>query len=165
MKHTSMLEFDRARLISRVSSHFDGSAAAVAACWPTDNAPNRSTVLRWLKGNSLPQSSDTILALAGALDLDPFALWRIKPELFEKVCARVEKAARSRRSSQLMPALSFVESFVGTTANWPPDFAEKYFERPWSVAQFQHKADSHRNFYAGILLRPLMPANNDRDQV
>ena len=165
MQHVVMLKFDRERLISRVQSRFNGNAAAVPAHWPNDDVPNRSTVSRWLNGRSLPQSSDTVLALAAALDLDPFALWRVTPELFARVCARVVTASRSKRWSQLTPALSFVESFVGPTVNWPPEFVEQYFQRPWSVAQFRHTAESKRNFYAGILIRSLLPTCEDLDQV
>jgi hypothetical protein len=165
MQHVIMLEFDTDRLVSRVKHRFGGNAAAVTDCWPSDDVPNRSTVSRWLNGTSLPQSANTLLSLAAALDLDPFTLWRAKPELFARVIARIVTAARSKRWSQLTPALSFVESFVGPTSNWPPDFIERYFERSWSVARFQHNADSRRNFYAGMIIRSLLPTNIDRDQV
>ena len=40
------------------------------------NKPNRSTVLRWFRGNTLPRSQENLLSLAAVLDLDPFSLWQ-----------------------------------------------------------------------------------------
>ena len=158
-----MLEFDTERLESRIKHRFGGSAATVSDFWPGDDAPHRSTVSRWLNGNTLPQSPDTLLALAGALDLDPLTLWKFKDENFAKLCSRIVKAARNNTWSSILPALSFIGAFVGPSPDWPPDI-EVYYGRPWTTRRFQHRADSARNFYAGVEIWPAQ-RDEDRDQV
>ena len=154
MQHCgAMLDLRRELISRKVAEAFGGSPAAVAASWPIDPVPHRSTVLRWLTAGTFPRSARQFLALAGALDVDPFSLWSFRASTFDLLCARIIGVARQRRWSRLHPALSFVDRFLGPTAQWPPvDIAEDYFERPWHIADFEHPARINRNYYGRILI-------------
>ena len=149
-----MLELRQDLIISRLRGS-GRSIAAIAASWPNEAAPHRSTLLRWLKSPVLPRSARQLLGLAGALDLDPFALWAFAPDTFDILCARVIRASRSRRWAMLHPALSFLADFIGPVDTWPhPEIAEEYYHRSWCTADFEHTAGRQRNFYAALAIRP-----------
>lgn len=149
-----MLELRRDLIISRVKGS-GRSIAAIAASWPNEAAPHRSTLLRWLKGSVLPRSARELLGLAGALDLDPFVLWTFAPDKFDILCARVVRASRTHRWTMLHPALSFLADFIGPVDEWPPSaIAEEYYGRPWCTADFRHAAGRQRNYYAALAIGP-----------
>lgn len=154
---------DQAQGIER----FGGSFSAIAAAWLTDPAPHRSTVLRWLRSGTYPKSAQQLLALAGALDVDPFSLWIFRLEAFDVLRARISRLARRRRGwSRLHAALSFLEHFIGSTAEWPPiDIADQYFGRPWWLAEFEHTARARRNYYTRALIESSEPAGFEDPQV
>lgn len=86
-------------------------------------------------------------------DVDPFGLWTFRISAFDVLCARIIGVARQRRWSRLHPAPSFLDRFVGPTAQWPPvEIAEDYFGRPWRIAEFEHPARVDRNHYGHILI-------------
>jgi hypothetical protein len=157
-----MLLLDRRALSEHVALRFDGNVASIANRWPTDDAPHRSTILRWLSGQTLPRSAEQLLCFAGALDLDPFALWEFPGNRFGTLCARIIEIALRNRWQDLLPALSFVREFLGPTANWPnAAVAERYFGRPWTFEDFEHPADSRRGYFATVRIVPeqTQPAN------
>jgi len=149
-----------------VAETFRGSIAQLAAAWPVAPAPHRSTVLRWLKEGTLPRSAKDFLALAGALDVDPFALWSLRVESFDLLCSRILRVSRARRWSQLHLALSFLDSFIGPLAEWPPTHvAEEYYHRLWRTVEFEHPAQDRQNYYAAIGLEPGPTASFAEPQV
>ncbi len=154
MQHfRAMLDLRRELITRKVAEAFGGSVAALAASWPVDPVPHRSTVLRWLTAGTFPKSARQFLALAGAIDVDPFSLWTFRISAFDVLCARIIRVARQRRWSRLHPALSFLDRFIGPTAQWPPvEIAEDYFGRPWCIAEFEHPAQIDRNYYGHILI-------------
>lgn len=151
----AMLDLRRELITHKVTEAFGGSPAALAASWPIDPVPHRSTVLRWLTAGTFPRSARQFLALAGAIDVDPLSLWTFRISAFDVLCARILGVARHRRWSRLHPALSFLDRFIGPTAQWPPvEIAEDYFGRSWRIAEFEHPAHSDRNYYGHILIEP-----------
>ena len=88
---------------------FGGSISRLAAALPLDEPPDRSTVTRWLSsdGRHFPRDEERILALAGALDVDPTALWTFDAENFPTLWPKIVRAARTGRWSGLLKALAF----------------------------------------------------------
>jgi hypothetical protein len=159
-----MLNFDNDRLRTRIAELYGGNAKAVVDAWPQGFAPpDGSTVTRWIKGTP-PRTVERLLGLAATLDLDPFALWRIESKWTAAVYARVLVAVRTRRWSKLHPALSFLDGFVGPTANWPPrEIAPRFFGRPWAVSEFRHQATERRNYFASVRIEPKdVDSHSDR---
>ena len=150
-----MLEL-RLDLIEKcVTENFRGSIAQLAESWPVEPAPHRSTVLRWLKMGALPRSAKDFLALAGALDVDPFALWSLRVEIFDLLCSRILRVSRERRWSQLHVTLAFLDPFIGPLAEWPPSHvAEEYYHRSWRTFDFEYPAQDRQNYYAAIGIEP-----------
>jgi len=136
-----------------------GGTSGVLARWPREEAPHRGTLLRWLNGDRLPQSSNQLLALSGALDVDPCALWELESRTVDKAMALLTVALRERRWHKLYPALSFVSHFSGPVLEWPPaNIARDYFHRDWCCADFRHTAEpSNRNTFKQILLHSAHP--------
>lgn len=94
---------------------------------------HRSTLSRWFSAKApvLPGSSDQVLALAKALDVDPILLFRVDPERYPRLCARIVRAIHSGDWNQAHPALQFARSLLVPSATWPPpDFATPT-RRPW----------------------------------
>ena len=159
-----MLTFDLERVRQRMDQRFDGSPAAVSRAWPTDPPPDRSTVGRWLSAETMPQSSEMVLGLAGALDLDPTALWSVPPELFRSLAQRLGRSAVAGQTSKLAPA-TFLLDFIQPRITWPPTIAERYYHREWFLCTFNHPAAESRNYYAKIVITCLMPDSDaDFDQ-
>jgi hypothetical protein len=129
--------------------------AAVSRAWPVGEPPHRSTILRWLRRDTLPRSGSELLAFSGALDLDPFALWGVAPATFPALCARLVKASRTGAWGKISPALSFLSPFVGPTPAWPPEaVARDYFHRDWEIKNFRHSAREKRNYFASLAIEP-----------
>lgn len=145
-----MLSLRRELIEKRVHERFGGSSARIAEAWP-GNPPNRSTLHRWLRGDTMPRSSRQLLGLAGALDVDPFSLWSFDAANFESLCARVAAIARWG-SWPLLHSLAFVADFIGPLEPWPPaSIATNYYERPWFIRDVQHPARI-RNYYAALAI-------------
>lgn len=140
------LKLDREALVRRQKELYK-SVAAVAEKWPgMEECPHRSTLLRWFRGVTLPQSKNEVLSLAGALDLDPWALWAITPELFEIACERVLSVLRGGQWHAWKPAYRFAQDFVRSALHWPPEpIAKKFFGRPWHKVFRSYAAEEHRD--------------------
>jgi hypothetical protein len=150
-----VLTLDCDAVMARIDHKFSGNLAAVSRSWPVADPPHRSTILRWLRRETLPRSAHELLGFAGALDLDPFALWGVSPTTFPALCARLVKASRARSWADLLPALSFLAPFVGPTPEWPPvNVAKDYFHRNWSIHDFRHPAREKRNYFAPLSIEP-----------
>lgn len=144
-------------LLARVvQDRFDGTAAAVARRWPKKPVPHRSTISRWLRGATLPQTERAFLSFAGALDLDPFALWDLSGGQFPRVCARIWKLLHMRKWPAFDSNLSFLTNFVACVPDWPPSrISLEYFSRDWSTVSFSHQASVRNGYYAALVIRPL----------
>ena len=152
-----MLTLRRDLIEECITTTFGGSIAQLATSWPIEPAPHRSTVLRWLKQGILPRSAKDFLGLAGALDVDPFALWSLPVGNFDLLCSRLPQIARARRWFQLYSGLSFLDVCMGPLAVWPPPhMAEEYFHRPWRTVEIEHPAQDRKNYYATIGLEPAL---------
>jgi hypothetical protein len=146
-----MLSLDVRGIRARVDLIFKGNIAAVALRWPTPNAPDRATLGRWLLRQSLPRTDNQVLSLAGALNLDPFALWSLTPSTFPALCARLVTAFRVGKWERLTPALTFIKPFIEPTSEWPPaEIANTYFDRRWRTVDFEHSAKEHVDYFAAI---------------
>ena len=162
----NMLTLDNKAIITRIDDRFGGNLAAVSRSWPAGDPPHRSTIMRWLRQETLPRSAHDLLAFCGALDLDPFALWRVSPATFPALCARLIKASRAGSWTGLLPALSFLEPFVGPTPEWPPmNLARQYFHRDWSIHEFCHSAGGMRNYFAAISIDTQASQHRHEDRV
>ena len=136
-----------------------GGVSALLANWPSEVAPNRTTVSRWLGGITVPQSSHQLLSLAAAMDVDPFALWSPEPEQFAQIVTLVVRALRQKKWGRLYPALSFIEHFNGPVREWPPvSLAVQYYRRSWFTHDFEHHINnSSISRYATVVLQARPP--------
>jgi hypothetical protein len=159
-----VLTIDVDALQRRLQRKFSGNISAVAVAWPYDfQAPHRSTILRWFKGQTLPRTEQHLLCLAAALDLDPLALWHLVPERFPVLCARVLEAVASDDWGHLMYGLSFLARFVLPSRNWPPNvLARKYYGKKWVLAEFSYDAIDHRSYFEPLLVESLAPIQGDQ---
>jgi hypothetical protein len=134
----------------------------VAHRWPVSPEPHRSTITRWLNRKTLPHRSEQLLAFAGALDLDPVALWRVGPGSFLALRGRVAAAMRTQRWSSLDPSLAFLAELFEPSAEWPPArVARRFFHRAWTVRSFEHDGRFSNRFVAIV----LSPQHDALDQV
>ena len=162
-----MLAFDCEAMRARITGRFGGNLAAVARAWPRGLVPpNRSTILRWVRGETLPRGRDDLLGLAGALDLDPFALWRINATTFTTLCERMFAASLTGSWPRLLPALSFLDGFVRSSRDWPAaPFARRYFGRDWVAADHRHASPDGQDYFKAFALEPGAPPDAGVDQV
>ena len=162
-----MLALDVHGIRTRVDLAFKGSIAAVASHWPTPDAPDRATLSRWLLLQSLPRTESQVLSLAGALDLDPFALWSLTPSTLPALSARLVTAFRKGKWGRLTPALSLIRPFIEPTSEWPPaQIASTYFRRRWFTADFEHSAKKNVDYFAAISIElPRQKEQCGQDQV
>lgn len=153
---TDVLALDYQALRQRVDDRFAGNLAAVVRAWPRGQvAPNRSTILRWLRGETFPRCRSDLLAFAGALDCDPFGLWQINTATFAALRLRVIAAVAADSWTRLMPALTFVEDFVRYAEPWPPaGIARRYFGRDWTSADHSLPPSEGRDGFLTFRLHP-----------
>lgn len=154
MQHVgeSMLSLDSARLRQYVQSRF-GSIARLQTRWPPSGpAPNRSTLTRWLNGQTFPRTSEDLLIFSGVLDIDPFGLWSFDPQGYKTLFRRSRKALMRNDWSNLLPTLAFIERFFD---RWPPDIAERYFSREWILHDISYPAKPLRSEYIAFEIRPF----------
>jgi hypothetical protein len=129
-----------------------------------DDHPDRATLYRWMRGQSLPKNSEVFLRLAGLLDVDPFALIAVPAgdvlAAAEDVLRIVQKAATAP------PWLHFVHDFFGRQRSWPPDgVASAYFGHPWCIQEFSHDPSVRSNYYATAVLGGLLSPPDGRPQI
>jgi len=150
------LMLDTEVIRSLIDRRFGGSIARLAASLSLEPSPDRSTVARWLssEGKHFPRDEERILALAGALDLDPTALWTFDEENFPTVWPRIVQASRTGRWNGLLKALAFLQLFTEPADEWPAQaLARRYYDRPWNVVEFVHDPRREANFYQGLIIR------------
>jgi hypothetical protein len=147
-----------ARRIRRlVEELYHGSIARLALALPLARPPDRSTVNRWITsgGRHFPSSEERVLALAGALDVDPVALWSFDPENFGVLWPKIVRAAQRDRWAGLLKPLSFLRHYAAEHDEWPPqEIAQRYHGRRFTVFEFEHDPRRRANFYQRILLAP-----------
>lgn len=133
------MEIDHEFIRARVAERFDGNGAKLAASLGL----HRSTVSRWLSSSAKvsPRDGDAALALAAALDVDPFLLWRVRDESYPAVCARVRGARWRNEWGGDPPALSVLARFFGPDARdaWPPAAVAAPYGRAWTVRSIAHR--------------------------
>jgi hypothetical protein len=117
-----------------------GSGAGIVRGWPTEDAPSRSAVWRWMNSesaNGIPPNQ--VLAFAGALDVDPFALFEFTPDLYAKLCSEIaRRIAFAKSIGLLFKQFAWAHDVIAPDETWPPeDLASRYFNR-WTVHDFRH---------------------------
>lgn len=159
--------FDIEAVQRRFERLFANSDAQLIEHWPAEKLPDRTSIWRWHSGKPL-KTKENLLSFAGALDLDPFALWTMTDDEFHALCSKVVQALREGKwSSNVHPSLKYVKEFIGPTNEWPPeDIARRYYRRTWKTKPFQHTPASDRpNYFAKIALTAGPPPGGDLNQV
>lgn len=142
-----------------------GGINAVQTKWrelrPTVKEPSDSTFFRWMNGEQLPKNSETLMALASVLDVDPIALLVVEKGETHTVLDDLLEIVQNR---EFIPSpLSFVKPFLQRQKIWPPPiFAKQHYKRPWEEQPFNHDPAIRSNFYQVISLRG---ENSSRAQV
>ncbi|HEX9294842.1 MAG TPA: hypothetical protein VF881_03380 [Polyangiaceae bacterium] len=152
-----MLRLHGACIRDAIDERYGGSISRLAAALSLEPRPDRSTVTRWISsdGSHFPRDEERILALAGALDVDPTALWTFDTDTFPVLWPKITRAARTGKWSGLLTPLSFLRHFAEPADEWPPQpVANRFFEREWVVHELVHDPRNGANFYQNILLRP-----------
>jgi hypothetical protein len=152
-----MLRLDGPRIRGAIDERYGGSISRLASALTLEPPPDRSTVTRWLTsdGSHFPRNEERILALAGALDIDPTALWTFDTESFPVLWPKIVRAARSGKWSGLLNSLSFLRHFADATEQWPPQaVASRFFDRPWTQHDLVHDPAHGANYYRNVILRP-----------
>jgi len=120
--------------------------------WPLPEAPDRTTVWRWLKPETqVPLGS--VLPLAGTFDLDPFALFEIRRDAYAALCRALVRTLGGVRRNPLKRDLQWAAPLVTPNKDWPPkEISRQYFSRSWFVREFFHSAADAQNFFQKVLL-------------
>lgn len=128
-----------------------GGYDALARSWPSScRVPDSTTVWRWLSGKS-HLSSSNILPLAGALDLDPFALFDVTPTAFSALCQLFSRNIGGSHRGGLASDLRWMPELIAPRAEWPPQsMADQFFRRPWQVRSFRHTGKGNQNFFQNV---------------
>src|SRR5215470_1763903 len=156
-----MLKLHGEYIRGAIDALYGGSISRLAAALSLEPRPDRSTVTRWLSsdGSHFPRDEERILALAGALDVDPTALWTFDTQSFPVLWPKITRAARTGKWSGLLTPLSFLRHFIEPADAWPSEpTAERFFDRPWNVQEFVHDPHKGVNFFQNLLLRSQAPA-------
>jgi hypothetical protein len=143
-----------------IDDKYGGSISRLAAALSLEPPPDRSTVTRWLSsdGSHFPRDEERILALAGALDVDPTALWTFDADTFPVLWPKITRAARTGKWSGLLTPLSFLRHFAEPADEWPSEpIAQRFFDRGWVVQEFSHDPRNGANFYQNVVLRTHAP--------
>lgn len=148
------MDLDHAVLLRRTLTRY-GGVAAIARRWPWGQPPHRSTILRWLRGQTYPRDSDALLALAAAIDVDPLGIWRVDLPQFGRLCELLSRALITNSWEDLLPGLSFLPDFVLPSRSWPPQrIARMYFKRDWHVVDVAFGGDTARSVFTAFALVP-----------
>jgi hypothetical protein len=142
---------------SLIEQRFGGSISRLAEALSLDPPPNRSTVARWLSsdGRLFPRDQDRILALAGALDVDPLALWTFDEENYPTLWPKIIRASQTGHWSGLLKPLAFLQSFMESEDEWPAQsLARRYFDRSWYHQEVQHDPLIQANYYQNLIIQP-----------
>jgi hypothetical protein len=127
--------------------------AGFSLTWPLPTrAPDRTTLWRWLNGRSQVPPA-LVLALAGAFELDPCALFEITPKAYAALCRALVRNIGTNHAYPLTQDLQWLASFVVPSEHWPcNDISSQYFKRSWTVQSFRHTAKNARNFFQKLLV-------------
>ena len=82
-----------------IDAKYGGSISRLAAALSLEPPPDRSTVTRWLSsdGSHFPRDEERIFALAGALDIDPTALWTFDADTFHVLWPKIYACSARRQ--------------------------------------------------------------------
>lgn len=130
--------------------------------WPIESEPvNRSTIFRWLQGGKAPRP-ELFYALAGTLDVDPFALLNPAPATtFSSICQAVGDTLWSRGQPKGLKKWLFLSDLAEGGREWPSrDLASTYFKRQWCCREFAHDPAHRANYYARFRIEARAPAGD-----
>jgi len=110
------------------------------------------TVWRWITGRtSLPIGE--ILPLAGALDVDPTALFECSAHEFEMLCLSLLQEMAAPDHTELSKSVRWAYDLIAPCMLWPPKrLANRYFQREWHLFDFKHHCTSKQNVFQRILI-------------
>lgn len=144
----------RQDLIQRVIERdFEGNTSAFGRSLELEDLPHRKTIFRWARQQEgLPKGPDRMLALAQALDVDPFLLLEIDMETMLQCCAA---AAWNLTWGSVHKALAFLNGLLSLTPeDWPPPELAEGFDGSWYRHDFVHDPSQGRNFFKPTLIQP-----------
>ena len=144
----------RQDLIQRVISRdFEGNASAFGRSLELTDLPHRKTIFRWARQQQgLPKSPERMLALAQALDVDPFLLLDIDPEILLRCCAA---ASWNLTWGSVHKALAFLNGLLSLSPEaWPPPEMAEGFDGQWYYRDFAHDPSLGRNHFQAFCLTP-----------
>lgn len=144
----------RQDLIQRVIERdFAGNNAAFGRSLELEHQPHRKTILHWARQQKgLPKSPQRLLALGQALDVDPFLLLDLSPELLAEAC---NVASWNLTWGSVHKAMAFLnELFALTPEHWPPEEIANYFDGEWYLHSFVHDPTQGRHYFQAFLLQP-----------
>lgn len=135
-----------------MGSKFHGRVTGVLQAWPIASVePHRTTLWRWLNGKT--PTPERILQLAGAFDLDPFALFDKTPKGYAALCRALARTIGAKRATCLSSELEWVLDFIAPNEDWPPrEVSTTYFHRNWNVISFCHPARNSRNYFQRLTI-------------
>lgn len=144
----------RQDLIQRVIERdFEGNASAFGRSLELDDLPHRKTIFRWARQQEgLPKSPERMLALAQALDVDPFLLLEIDPDTMLRCCAA---ASWNLTWGSVHKAMAFLNGLFSLTPDdWPPPAIAEGFDGEWYLEDFVHDPALGRNLFRAFRLEP-----------
>jgi len=144
----------RQDLIQRVIERdFEGNTSAFGRSLELAEQPHYKTIFRWARQQQgLPKSPQRLLALAQALDVDPFLLLDIDTEILLKCCTQ---ASWNLTWGSIHKALAFMNGlFSLTPEHWPPPDLAAYFDGQWYAHDFIHDPKLGRHYFQPHLIHP-----------
>ncbi|MEZ0375290.1 MAG: hypothetical protein ACAI44_39750 [Candidatus Sericytochromatia bacterium] len=144
----------RHSLIQRVIERdFEGNTSAFGRSLELSDLPHRKTIFRWARQqDGLPKSPERMLALAQALDVDPFLLLEIDTEVMLRCCAA---ASWNLTWGSVHKALAFLNGLLSLTPDdWPPPDLASWFDGSWYTHEFVHDPGLGRNFFRPFTIKP-----------
>ncbi len=144
----------RQDLIQRmIARDFDGNTSAFGRSLELADQPHRKTILRWAKQQEgLPKSPQRLLALAQALDIDPFLLLDVDLERLLQACA---VAGWNLTWGSVHKSLAFLNGlFSLVPEHWPPPELAEGFDGEWYCQEWLHQPQQERNLFKNFAVSP-----------
>lgn len=135
-----------------IEREFEGNRAAFGRSLELQDLPHRKTILRWASEEdlSLPKGAKRLLALAQALDVDPFMLLEIDLDLLMECC---RKASWNLAWGTVHKALAFLNDlFRLTEEDWPPSEIAERFDGEWYTTHLEHNPRLGRNYFQPLTI-------------
>lgn len=153
----------RQDLIKRVIARdFEGNTSAFGRSLELEDLPHRKTIFRWARQQEgLPKSPERMLALAQALDVDPFLLLEIDHEVLLRCCAA---ASWNLTWGSVHKAMAFLNGLLSLSpADWPPPDLATWFDGDWYLQDFVHNPNDEtgRNFFKPFGILPDLVYGGD----